>query len=180
MISRSTDGATYDSIEFGPTLNIFARRFLQPSIVTNNQAKNSMLVFGIGYRFIAGINQEPENRIELDFTPQFPLPWRIQAGDRSRVDLRFIEGSGFSWRYRNRLNVQRTFRIHRVVFSPYAQAEVFYSSSTDSWNKTTVQVGADFPFRKRLDFEPYYEHDNNIGSTPNQVNAFGLTTSVHF
>jgi hypothetical protein len=23
-------------------------------------------------------------------------------------------------------------------------------------------------------------YDNNIGSTPNQVNAFGLTTSIHF
>lgn len=110
-------------------------------------------MFGIGYRDLAGINQAPENRLELDATPQFPLPWRIQAGDRSRVDLRFIEGSGFSWRYRNRLNAQRTFRIHQFVFSPYAQAEVFYSSTTESWNKTTVQFGADGPFRKRFDFE---------------------------
>lgn len=66
------------------------------------------------------------------------------------------------------------------MFSPYAQGEVHYSSNTGSWNKTTYQFGADLPFRKRFDFEPYYEHDNNIGSTPNQVNAFGLTTSIHF
>lgn len=180
IASRSTDGASYDSIEFGPTLNIFTRRFLKPRITTNNEAKSNLLVFGIGYRYLAGINQTPENRIELDATPQFPLPWRIQAGDRSRIDLRFIEGSGFSWRYRNRLSAQRTFKVHRFTFSPYAQGEIFYSSSSGSWNKTIYQFGADFPLRKHFDFEPYYEHDNDVGSIPDHVNALGLTVSVYF
>ena len=53
--SRSTDGASYNSIEFGPTLNIFAKRFVKP-VLTNNQANNNLLVFGVGYRYIAGIN----------------------------------------------------------------------------------------------------------------------------
>lgn len=84
------------------------------------------------------------------------------------------------WRYRNRLSAQRTFRIHRFALSPYAQGEVFYSSAARSWNKTTYQFGADLPFRKRFDFELYYEHDNSVGSAPNHVNAFGLTNSIHF
>lgn len=86
--------------------------------------------FGIGYRYLAGINQAPENRIELDATPQFPLPWRIQAGDRSRIDLRFIEGNGFSWRYRNRLNVQRTFRIHRFLAHPTRSGRTMSTTTT--------------------------------------------------
>ena len=178
--SRSTDGASYNSIEFGPTLNIFAKRFVKPVLTTNNQANNNLLVFGVGYRYIAGINQAPENRIELDFTPRFPLPWRIQGRDRNRLDRRFIAGSPFSWRYRNRLSAQRTFKIHRFVFSPYAQGEVFYFSNTQNWSKTTYQFGADIPVRKRFTFEPYYEHDNNTGATPAHVNAFGLTTSIYF
>ena len=178
--SRSTDGNSYNSVELGPTLNIFARRFLQPSLTTNNQATKSALVFGIGYRYLAGINQAAENRIQLDFTPQFHLPWRIQGGDRNRMDLRFISGSPFSWRYRNRLKAQRTFKIRRFVFSPHAQCEIFYSSSTQSWNKNTYQFGADMPLRKHFSFELYYEHDNNTASTPAHVNAFGLTTSIYF
>jgi hypothetical protein len=178
--SRSTDGTSYNSIELGPTLNIFARRFTRPLLTSNNQAKSNFLVFGVGYRYLAGINQATENRIQLDFTPQFPLFWGIQAGDRNRIDLRFIESSGFYWRYRNRLNAQRTFKIRRFMISPYAQGEIFYSSATESWNKTTYQFGADLPFRKHFDFEPYYEHDNNVGQSPNHVNAFGLTTSIYF
>ena len=178
--SRSTDGASYSSIEVGPTFNIFARRFLQPRITTPDQAKKNLLVFGVGYRYLAGINQSPENRIELDVTPRIPLPWGILVGDRNRIDLRLIEGSGFSWRYRNRLSAQRTFRIHPFVFSPYVQGEIFYNSNPGRWNKTTVQFGADVPFRKHFGFEPYYERDNNLGSVPSHVNAFGLTTSIHF
>ena len=112
--------------------------------------------------------------------PQFPLPLGIQADDRNRIDLRFIEGSDFSWRYRNRITVQRTFKVHRFVFSPYVQGEFFYSSRSQSWNKTTFQAGADFPFHKHFDFELYYEHDNNVGSTPNTVNALGLTAYIYF
>ena len=180
MASRSTDGASYNSIEIGPTLNFFAKRFVQPVLSTPNEAKNNLLVFGVGYRYLAGINQAPENRIELDFAPQFHLPLGFQAGDRNRVDLRFIEGSDFSWRYRNRLSLQRSFKVHRLVFSPYAQGEFFYSSSSESWNKTTFQAGSDFPFRKHFDFELYYEHDNNVGSIPNEVNAFGVTVNIYF
>jgi hypothetical protein len=180
MASRSTDGASYNSIEVGPTLNFFAKRFVRPVLTTPNEAKNNSLVFGVGYRYLAGINQAPENRIEIDFTPQVPLPLGLQASDRSRVDVRFIEGAGTSWRYRNRINLQRTFTIQRFVFSPYGQGEFFYSSSSGSWNKTTYQFGANFPFRKHFDFELYYEHDNNIGSTPNRVNAFGITTYIYF
>jgi hypothetical protein len=153
---------------------------VQPRITTDNQAKHNLFVFGIGYRYLAGNNQAPENRIEVDGTPQFPLPLRIQAGDRNRIDLRFIEGSEFSWRYRNRLNAQRTIKVHHFIFSPYAQGEVFYSSSTQSWNKTTYQFGADMPWGKRFDFELYFEHDNNTSSVPNHVNAFGITTNIYF
>jgi hypothetical protein len=180
MASRSTDGASYNSIEVGPTLNFFAKRFVRPVLTTPNEANNNLLVFGVGYRYLAGVNQTPENRLEVDVAPQFPLPLGIQASDRSRVDLRFIEGSAFSWRYRNRINLQRTFKVHRFVFSPYAQTEFFYSSNPGSWNKTTYQFGSDFPFGKRFDFELYFERDKNVGSIPNQVNAFGLTTYIYF
>ena len=180
MASRSTDGASYNSIEVGSTLNFFAKRFVRPVLSTPNEAQNHSLVFGVGYRYLAGINQAPENRIELDFAPQIHLPLGIQASDRNRIDLRFIENSGFFWRYRNQISLQRTFKIGRFTFSPYAQGEFFYSSSSASWNKTTFQAGADFPVRKHFVFEPYYERDKNNTSVPNTVNAFGLTAYIYF
>jgi hypothetical protein len=178
--SRSTDGVSYDSVSIGPTLNFFSKRFVKPVLATPNEAKNNMLVFGVGYRYIAGINQAPENQVQIDAAPQFPLWIGIQASDRNRVDLRFIEGKDFSWRYRNRLNLQRTFKIHRFVFSPYAQVEVYYNIIPGSWNKQAYQFGSDFPFGKRFDFELYYEHDHNVGSNPERVNALGVTAYIYF
>jgi Protein of unknown function (DUF2490) len=179
-ISRSTDGNTCDSVAIGPTLNIFAKRFVHPRLTTPNTAKDHLLTFGGGYLYLAGVNQAAENRIVLDATPQIPLPWSLQASDRNRVDLRSVEGSGFSWRYRNCVTVQRTFKIQHLVFSPYAQAEFYYSRDSRSWNKTTLQTGVDIPLGKRFDFEPYYGHDNNKGSSPNHVNAVRLTLSIYF
>ncbi len=179
-VSRSIDGSNYNSIAIGPTLNIFAKRFVRPRLTTPNAAKDHLLTFGVGYLYLGGIDQVSENRIQLDATPQIPLPWSLQASDRNRVDLRSVEGSGFSWRYRNCVTVQRTFKIQHLVFSPYAQAEFYYSRNPRSWNKTTLQTGVDIPLGKRFDFEPYYEHDNNVGSSPNHVNALGLTLSIYF
>ena len=68
MASRSTDGASYNSIELGPTLNFFAKRFVQPVLSRGNDAENHMLVFGVGYRYLARLDQPSENRIELDVT----------------------------------------------------------------------------------------------------------------
>ena len=65
-------------------------------------------------------------------------------------------------------------------FFSVCAGEFFYSSRSQSWNKTTFQAGADFPFHKHFDFELYYEHDNNVGSTPNTVNALGLTAYIYF
>ena len=53
----------------------------------------------------------------------------------------------------------------KTLFSPYAQGEFFYSSSSESWNKTTFQADQIFRFASIFDFELSYEHDNNIGST---------------
>jgi hypothetical protein len=178
--SRSNDGESYDSLSIGTTLNFYARRFVQPVLNTPDDAKKKMLVFGVGYNFIAGINQPYENRIEVDATPQFKLPLAIQASDRNRIDLRFIDGAAFTWRYRNSPTFQRTFKVRRLVFSPYAQAEFFRSADPRSWNKFTCQFGSDFSIRKRFVLEPYYERDDNVGSKPEYVNALGVTAYVYF
>ena len=42
-------------------------------------------------------------------------------------------------------------------------------------------AGCIFPFRKRDELEPYYEHQNETSVSPNrQVNALGLVFSLYF
>ena len=62
------------------------------------------------------------------------LPASILVSDRSRIDLRWINGE-FRWRYRNRLKLERTFRLKRFDFTPYAHAEVSYSLDQSHWRR---------------------------------------------
>ena len=154
LASRSTDGASYNSIEVGSTLNFFAKRFVRPVLSTPNEAQNHSLVFGVGYRYMAGINQAPENQDRTRFRASIPLATSIQASDRNRIDLRFIESSGFFWRYRNQISLQRTFTIIRFTFSPYAQGEFFYSSSSEVGTRRHFKRERIFRFANILSSNP--------------------------
>lgn len=179
MTSRSTDGVGYSSAELGPTLKISLKPFFRKRLITPDQTLSKFLVFEIGYRYLTGVSQPDENRVQLALTPQFPLPWGMVLADRNQIDLRSIEYNGFSWRYRNRATIQRSFKVGRIAFSPYARGEVFYSSIPGAWNKTTYSFGAFIPLWKRFELQPYYEHDNNLNAMPQYVNATGLTFSVY-
>lgn len=179
-VQRSTDSLRDNTIQFGPTLQFFVKPFFSDPLMLNDKSHNNLLVFAVGYRYIAGIDQPQENRIELDATPQWHTPWRGVLSDRNRIELRAIEGSGFSWRYRNQLTFQRTFHVHRAVVSPYARGEVYYNSVPSSWNKSTYSFGADIPIKKRFQLEPYFERDIDVGSTPDRVNAVGLILYIYF
>ena len=54
----------------------------------------------------------------------------VLLSDRNRIDLRDIAGE-FSWRYRNRLSVEKEFSIGRVRVNPYTRFEVYYDSRYD-------------------------------------------------
>ena len=122
----------------------------------------------------------PENCVVLDATPRFPLKAGVSVADRNRADLRFIEG-GFSWRYRNRLMVERSFRVHSYHFTPYVRGEAYYDSKPAKWSRTTEDIGCVFPIRRRAEIESYYEHMNDTSKSPNrQTHGVGVTLSLYF
>jgi hypothetical protein len=93
------------------------------------------------------------------------------------VDLRFINDE-FSWRYRNRLTIERSFKARSFEFSPYVRAEVYYDHKVTKWSRTTFGGGVTIPFRKHYEIEAYYEHQNDTSKSPNrQVNALGSAST---
>jgi hypothetical protein len=71
--------------------------------------------------------------------------------------------------------------INSYHFKPYASAEAFYQSEYGKWSNTAVYAGCLFPIRKRVQLEPYYEHQNQTGKTPNeQLNQCGLVINLYF
>jgi hypothetical protein len=179
FVKRSTDGDTYNSGQIGPNLDFFLKR-LRRRLRTNDESKNRYLVFRVGYRYIANTDGPSENRGIVQFTGQTALPWSMLLSDRNRVDLRWISGNAFTWRYRNRLTLERSFRIGRVAFSPYLRGEIYYVSRYSAWSKNSYSLGAEIPLGRRMQAEPYFERDNQSHTSPQHVNGVGLKFSLYF
>jgi len=75
--------------------------------------------------------------------------------DRNRADLDWKNG-GFTWRYRNRMQIQGPVQIHSYHLSPYASAESFYESQYEKWSDTALYAGCVFPLGRHAGFDPYY------------------------
>jgi hypothetical protein len=84
-----------------------------------DESEKRPLTFRLAYRILPSPSAPTENRGILELTPRFPLKSGVVIWDRNAADLRLIEGR-FSWRYRNRLSLGRTFVINRYHFPPYS------------------------------------------------------------
>ena len=177
--SRSTDGSTVNSAQFGPNLDINIRPLRRIILRTNNSENNTFVTLRVGYLYLKNLDRPNENRIPLQVTSRFHLPWSMDLAERNRVDLRVINHQ-FSWRYRNRITIQRSFSVSFFSFSPYARGEVFYDSRQSGWTRNTYSFGSIFPVRKRFDLEGYYERENTTGGAPPHVNGIGATLYVYF
>ena len=145
-----------------------------------DESKSRPLRLRAGYHVLPSINSATEQRVVLEAEPRYPLKAGVVVSDRNRADLRFIQGK-FSWRYRNRLTVEREFAVRAFRFTPYVRVEPYYDSNHQKWSRTATTAGFVFSIRKHAELEMFYEHQNETGKSPNrQVNALGLTLNLHF
>jgi hypothetical protein len=136
----------------------------------------------VGYRYVFPYTGDAsgEHRGVVEVTARSPLAVGVLVSDRSRMDLRSIDGT-FSWRYRNRLTVERELSIGRFRLSPYIRGEGYYDSRYDKWSRTALIAGSSFPITGHFEFESYFEHQNDSGGSPNRtVNAVGVVANLYF
>lgn len=169
--------------EIGPSVEFYLKPLIRLKKATEfdlDDAKTRPLVGSIGYRSLPSASNAPTtNRMEPVVTVHFPTRGKFLLSDRNRADLDWKAGT-FTWRYRNRVEVERTLTVHSYHVSPYASTEFFYQSKYGKWSDTAIYVGCLFPIQKRLEFNPYYEHQNNTGNARNlQFNQLGLILSLY-
>ena len=171
------------SAEIGPNIDIYFKPLVKLKRITVfelDPSKSRLLMFRAGYRYMPSTDGPNEHRGLLEATARYPLIRGVLLSDRNRLDLRSIDGE-LAWRYRNRLSAERTVSLRSYHFTPYLRAEAYYDGNYHKWSRTSESVGCIFPFRKRYELEPYYEHQNETGTAPNrQVNALGLVLSMYF
>lgn len=171
------------SAEIGPNIDFYFKPLVKLRKITLfelDPSKSRLLTLRLGYRYMPEVNGPTEHRGLLEATGRYPLVRGVLLSDRNRLDLRSIDGE-FAWRYRNRISAERTVSIRSYHLTPYLRAEAYYDGNYHKWSRTAESAGSIFPVGKRCELEPYYEHQNETGSTPNrQVNALGLVLSLYF
>jgi hypothetical protein len=177
------EGGDPTEAEVGPSVEFYLKPLLKLKNVTHfdlDDAKSRPLVLAVGYRWVPSPGKPTINRMEPVLTFHIPTTARLLITDRNRADLDWSNGS-FNWRYRNRLTVERRFTISNYHPAPYISAEAFYESQYTKWSSTNLYAGCLLPVGKHVEFDPYYEHENNTGKHPNQqVNAIGLILNLFF
>ncbi len=179
IASRTKDGSTLNSATLGGGVDFFIGPIHALRHTNEDDSNRQLLTLGVTYRSINNVDKPNENRLQFDMTPRYRLPADLLLADRNRIELRIISG-GVTWRYRNRLTVQRTFVFRHLALTPYGRVEGFYDISKGYWSEATYSGGANITLTKRIEIEPYYERQDIYGSSPSNVNGFGLTLSIYF
>ena len=169
--------------ELGPGFDFFLKPLVRLKRITAfdlDDSKSRPLQLSVGFRYVLSPNRPHMERMILAATPHFPLVANILLTDRNRADLDWQEGQ-FTWRYRNRVSLERRFAVRSYHPGPYVSAEVFYQSQYEKWSTTALYAGCLLPVGKHFQFDPYYEHQNITGKHPNQqLNQFGLILSLYY
>jgi hypothetical protein len=180
---QTREDADPTQAEFGPSIDLLVKpviRLKKAARYDQDEGKQRLLSLSAGYRFVASPDSPNVNRVLLEATPNLPLLAGILLSDRNRGELNF-SSKGLDWRYRNRVNLQRALDVYSYHPIPYASVELYYDSKYEKWSSTAVYAGCRLPLGRRVQLDPYYEHENNTGKKPNQqVNAIGVILGLSF
>jgi Protein of unknown function (DUF2490) len=183
QVKDTREGGDPTQIEIGPSIEFYLKPLLKLKDITKydpSDAKSRPVVFAIGYRYVPSPDKPTVNRLEPVATFHLPTVAQILLSDKNRFDLDWSNGA-FVWRYRNRVTLERRFAIGSYHPAPYASAEFFYESQYSKWSTTALYAGCLLPIGKHVQLDPYYEHENNTGKSPNQqINAFGIALNLLF
>ena len=173
------DGSLGGHLDFY-TLPLFGRRLLQRH---TDVARSKSFMLRAGYLF----SRTPSGSTDpfTEHTPtienhwRFPLPGSMLLADRNRVDFRFVDGD-YRPRYRNRLKLERTFKVGRLDLTPYGHAEAFYDWRFNKFHRFRYAAGGEVSLGRHIVFESYYLRQRDTVSSPQHVNAVGAALQFYF
>jgi hypothetical protein len=177
------DGGDPAQAGIGPSVQLYLKplaRLKKMRAFDLGDAKSRFFVLETGYRYVWEPNAPAENRMITAATFNLPMKAGFSMSDRNRADLDWRNGN-FTWRYRNKLEVERTIAVRSYHLIPYVAVEPYYESQYNKWSTTALYVGSILPVGKFVEFNPYYEHENNTGGNKNHPeNAIGLALYLFF
>jgi hypothetical protein len=159
------------------------RAMLFPTI---QLSKRERATLDVGYRrlgtFVADDESEPrENRFLAAVTFRLLLPDEILASDRNRFEGRDLDGE-WSWRYRNRLQLDRRYDVGALHVDPTANVEIFYDSREGDVARVRVEVGGDVEelLGPETVLEVYLLRQYDFHKQPTLINGLGITVEIYW
>ncbi len=180
---RTRENGDPTQAEIGPSIEFILKPLVnlqKLNLHDLDKSKSRVLVLSFGYRYMPSPSAPTTNRVIMQASFNLPLKDKLLITDRNRGELNFSQGN-LDWRYRNRLTAERSVAIRACHLTPYASAEFYYDDKYHKFSSTALYAGALFPIGTHVQLDPYYEHENNTGKSPNQqINAFGFIVNFHF
>jgi len=169
----------HPTLVLGPNVDIALWPFLT-HLKTNNPERSKYLTLRLGYRYNRALDTSKVSNVGvIELTPRVPLPLKLQLSDRNRIDLRGLP-AGFTWRYRNRLTLLRTFTIHKFDLTPYGEAEVFYNCETGQWTQYSYGFGAISRLTPKIELDTSYKRRIGIVPPYAEVNVVRVKLLLFF
>jgi Protein of unknown function (DUF2490) len=141
--------------------------------------------FRAGYEYLenlklsTGARASVEHRQVYDFNYYWRLGDDAQIADRTRVDVRDIEGH-ITYRFRNRLLLNHELEVRKVRLTPYASAEVFYDTQYDRVNRLQFRLGTALPTGPNVAWDFYLARQRDTYPTTKFVDALGITLNIKY
>lgn len=135
----------------------------------------------VGYRHANALDGSSfhEDRLLTEQTFRVRLPAAVMVDFRTREDFRWLD-TGYSMRFRERIQVQRDTTIGTYTFTPYVSSEVYFDTRYDQFSRYRLIAGTNFPIHGPLSIEPYLAHQVDPAPSSKIVDAIGLILTATF
>ncbi|PWT94198.1 MAG: hypothetical protein C5B55_03060 [Blastocatellia bacterium] len=179
---HSGEDAFYEQAKFGVTFSYRMRRIRKHLFGDVDKENEYNLSVAVGYEFREtddGGTIKHENRLLIQSTPKYILPWHILLQNRNRIEFRWIDAE-YNFRYRNKLIVDVPLKIRGFRITPFTSGELFWDRNRKAWNQNQYAFGVRWPLRKWFGVDTYYMRQNCTTCTSDPLNIFGITTNLYF
>jgi hypothetical protein len=159
----------------GVNLDYTLKPVLRTALRDEDWERDRYLWMRIGYTYLGNSDgwSNGENRGILELNAREPLADGLWLTNRLKWDMRDVDGD-YSNRYRVRLGMEKEFIVAGRKWVPYVDAESYYDTRYDYWNRQYYRSGVEIVASNRWRIEPYvgYQYDNSSG--PEHIYVLGL------
>jgi hypothetical protein len=180
VAKENGDAFGFDQFKTGVTFSHRMKRFVNGFHDDPDDERQHYLVLGVGYEYLRSDQTgrfKNENRILIEATPRYTPGAGILITDRNRAEFRWVEGR-YDFRYRNKLTVDRLFKLGTVKLTPYVAGELFWARNVHAWNENQISAGAIWSHRHFLALDLYYVRQNCTSCSRDPLDVFGVTLNL--